>query len=608
MIFLGIALFFGVLYFAITRRPILSVVIFLVNLFLSWVGMPTLNYGFPGIIVLGALNGALISVGAYRYAGDFEFEVNKKSVMWCGIGIFGVFFLFGLFIIPILTSWSLFHADAYRNLIGPVSQGTFSTDTSPVDITQVRNVDQELAARLADKRLGEDTALGSQVEVGTMNIQQIKGRLFWVGPLNHSGFFRWWSNSQGTPGYVMVSATDDRDVRLVRKLGEKNINLKYNMGNFWNDNIKRYLYNNGFSTVGLTDYTFEIDNEGNPFWVVTIFEKKIGYNGNDAVGVVLLNAQTGEIKKYSIDEAPKWVDRIQPEKLVTNQLNDWGYYIHGWLNPSNKDRLKVTPGMSLVYGKDGNSYWYTGMTSVGADEGTVGFVLINTRTKEARLYKQAGATETAAMSSAQGAVQEKQYVATFPILYNVSSLPTYFMTLKDNAGLVKRMAFVSVENYSVFGIGQTVREALREYRKAMMSRGNAIAPDSIVSRHKVIAEVLRIAIEPGSRGATFYLLLRGHEQKLFVGSSELSPEILITQKGDPVQISFDEGGGQLVDMASFDNLNLQLQKTAAQQAAEDRTHEARKRQRDRQAGQNAEAEWENLTPAQKSELMKQNKN
>jgi len=570
---------------------------------MGWLWLPTIKYGFGDILFIGALNGLFIFLSAWKVE-DGDLQVSKKGNMWLGASMACFFLVFGLFVLPIVTSWGLFHSKAYRDLIGDVKQGTFSTDTSPMDISQIRIVDQKLAARLADKRLGEDTALGSQVEVGTMNIQQVNGRLFWVGPLNHIGFFRWWNNPQGTPGYVMVSATDERDVRLMRKINGKDIRLKYNMGNYWNDDIKRYLYENGFYNVGLTDFTFEVDDENNPFWVITIFEKKVGYLGDDAVGVVILNAQSGEIKKYSIDEAPKWVDRIQPESLVTDQLNDWGDFVHGWLNLSQKDRLEVTPGMSLVYGKDGSSYWYTGMTSIGSDEGTVGFILVNTRTKETRFYKQAGATETAAMESAEGAVQEKEYKANFPILYNVGGYPTYFLTLKDNAGLVKAMSFISVENYSVLGIGQTVREALREYHRTMMSRGNSVVPDSVVSRNSVIGEILRVGMEPSSGGATFYFLLKDQESKLFVGSAGLSSEILITQKGDRVKITFSEGGGQLVDMVTFDNLEIQLQKKPEQKTADERIQERQQRDIENQTGQNAQAKWENMTPAQKDELMR----
>jgi len=521
--------------------------------------------------------------------------------MAAGIAMLGIGLLWAA-IIPLFTTWGIMHAEAYRNLIGEVQDGIFSTDTAPVDITQVRTVDQSLASRLADKRLGEDMALGSQVNVGTMRIQQVKGRLYWVGPLDHSGFFKWRSNSKGTPGYMMVSATNERDVKLVQAIDGEKIFLRYNAGNYWGDSLPRYLYNNGYMTKGLTDYTFEIDDEGYPYWVITHYQKRVGFAGEDAVGVVAVNARNGEIKEYSIEDAPTWIDRIQPEDIITTQLNDWGKYVHGWPNWSGKDKLKTTKGMSLVYGGDGKSYWYTGITSVGADEGTVGFVLINTRTKEARMYRQAGATEVAAMGSAQGAVQEKGYNATFPVLYNISGVPTYFTTLKDDAGLVKLMSWVSVEDYNIVGIGKTTKEAIRNYRRSLMTKGNDIAPDGAVERLTASGKVLRI----GKDDSNYYFLIGGHEQKLFVGSVDLSPEIVVTMVGDEVKVQYDEGGNEIVDMANFDNTLINLQKTEDQKVVDERTEKVRKERRQERVDQNADSAWEDLTPEQKRALLKKN--
>ena len=48
------------------------------------------------------------------------------------------------------------------------------------------------------------------------------------------------------------------------------------------------------------------------------------------------------------------------------------------------------------------------------------------------------------MTTAEGKVQEKNYQATFPVMYNILGKPTYVMSLKDKAGLVKMVSFVSV--------------------------------------------------------------------------------------------------------------------------------------------------------------------
>ncbi|PID51820.1 MAG: hypothetical protein CR972_05205 [Candidatus Moraniibacteriota bacterium] len=462
----------------------------------------------------------------------------------------------------------------------------------------MRRVNQSLARRLAEKRLGEDLGLGSVVAVGEMSIQKVEDDLCWVGPLNHSGFFKWWSNGSGTPGYVVVSSTNENDVKLVREIEGEPLNMKYNFGAFWNDNPKRHLYNHGYATVGLTDWTFEIDDSGRPYYVVTVYQKTIGCFGANATGVAVLDVQTGEITPYSIEDAPKWIDRIQPESFVTAQLNYWGRYVHGWFNSimAKKDVLKTTKGMSLVYGDDSNSYWYTGIQSAGSDDGTVGFVLVNTRTKKVKMYRQAGATETAAMESAEGAVQEKGYHATCPILYNVVGRPTYFMTLKDDAGLVKASAFVSVENYNIVGVAVTARQAERNYRRALLGNGNDLAFGDSIASYSVTGDVLRIAQENTSTGTIYYVLVSGQENKLFAVSGGISPEIFITKPGDKISVSFDDSGNAIVDISKFDNLSIDLQKTTKQIGVEKRFEAAREEARESRTEQNVDAKQQEMTP------------
>mgnify|MGYP000473348581 FL=1 len=190
--------------------------------------------------------------------------------------------------------------------------------------------------------------MGSQVELGHFCIQKIQNELYWVAPLLHSGFFKWINNSEGTAGYVMVSATNERDVKLVQQIDGKPLKIKYQPSAYFQSEIHRHAYLNGYSTIGLTDFTFEINDEGKPFWVITTYDKTIGFSGNNATGVLVVDAQNGAIQEYSIANTPKWVDRIQPLDFIEDQLNDWGTLIHGYFNFSNEDKLQITEGMTLV--------------------------------------------------------------------------------------------------------------------------------------------------------------------------------------------------------------------------------------------------------------------
>ena len=523
----------------------------------SYISFPVLNYGFSELAIVLLF----FSIPFFTmYFGKSFVRPNDKPILKTIMAI-GVVAGFYAIVWAALVSWSIFRANDYRDLIGEIKIGeSFASEVAPVSTENIRVVDEQVAQRLGDKVMGEKASLGSQTYLGDFHIQKVKDKLYWVAPLLHSGFLKWLTNLEGTPGYVMVSATNERDVKLVQQVNGKQINLKYQTSAYAFDDLHRHVYFNGYMTKGLTDFTFEIDDGGNPFWVLTQYKKKVGFLGNDAVGVVVVNAQNGEIQNYSIADAPLWIDRIQPENFIETQLDDWGEFVHGYFNFSNKDKLTTTPGMSLVYGEDNRSYWYTGLTSVGADEGTVGFVLVDTRTKEAKLYRQTGATEYAAQRSAEGKVQEKGYYSSFPITYNINGVPTYVMSLKDNSGLIKMMALVSVQDYTIVGAADNLQEALREYKSSLNSVGNSIRPTSESKLNEIKGRVLRVAEDVNGGTTFYYLLLNNEPNKLFVASSSVSQELPITQAGDSVTVFYDEAMQSIVDIMSFDNLEIGLDK------------------------------------------------
>lgn len=296
--------------------------VLIAGLVLVYMYMPTVNFGFTGFAVL-----LMVLTGIWVVLNNpFSVIQSQNNTPTIKIGKPGKvsFILLAVLaayitIVPAITSWALFHTDEYRNLIGKVeTESNLSSHMLPISIDKIRVVDQSLAQLLGDKVLGSQSALGSQVVLGNFNIQKVNNDLYWVAPLLHSGFFKWQKNMQGTNGYVMVNACNERDVKLVQEIGGKKVYVKYQSEAYFFSNLQRYLYFHGYWNVGLTDYSFEIDDAGTPYWVVTKYKKTIGFNGEEARGVVIVNAQTGEIKDYTVENTPKWVDRIQPGEFIEN--------------------------------------------------------------------------------------------------------------------------------------------------------------------------------------------------------------------------------------------------------------------------------------------------
>ena len=541
-------------------RKISGFVFLLVLGFLLFYGnLPVLNYGFTGfafILLVIAVVAVLFSTG-YAIAGKTsQIKIVSKPNRFLVFTV--LVLLVYCIVLPFATSLKMFRSDSYQKLIGEVKNGQKITNhIAPISIDKIRVVDEELAHLLGEKILGSQPALGSQVELGDFCIQKVNNNLYWVAPLLHSGFFKWFNNQEGTAGYVMVSATNERDVRLVQNVAGKAIKIKYQQGAYFQSDIHRHVYFNGNATIGLADFSFEIDDAGNPYWIITKYAKKVGFSGKEAIGTLVVDAQTGAMRSFTIAKTPKWVDRIQPLEFIEDQLNDWGEYVHGYWNFSNADKLQITEGLTLVYGKDSKSYWYTGLTSVGKDESAVGFVLVDTRTKETTFYKQGGATEFAAQSSAQGKVQEKGYKASLPIPYNINNIPTYVMTLKDDGGLVKMFAMVAISDYTIVGVGNTMRETLTSFKNVYNMADNKINPNSVSNKKSLKSVVTRIQNDVKNGNSFYYFKVKDYPN-IFVGSSQISNQLPVTIVGDSIKISFDVDLEEVIDVSSFENINLKL--------------------------------------------------
>ena len=209
----------------------------------------------------------------------------------------------------------------------------------------------------------------------------------------------------------------------------------------------------------------------------------------------------------------------------------------------------------MLYGKDNKSYWYTGLTSVGKDESAVGFVLVDTRTKETTFYKQSGATEIAAQGSAEGKVQEKGYKSSIPIPYNINNIPTYVMTLKDDGGLVKMYAMVAISDYTIVGVGNSMRETLTSFKSVYNMTGSKINTSGLSDKKMLKSVITRIQNDV-KNGNSFYYFTTKDYPNIFVGSSQISNQLPLTTIGDSIKVTFDVDNEEVIDVSTFENKSM----------------------------------------------------
>lgn len=522
--------------------------------FLKYLGWLITAYIVVGIFL--AFNSKLIldfTLSSFYIVGIFVvvtavyafFIFNKKYGL--AAVIVAVIYILSLVVFSPIVSYK-----AHRELIGNIEGVEFSNEIEHIDLKQLPTIDKEVAYKLADKKLGEIPSLGSQVTIGDLTLQSVGGQLYYVAPLEHSSLFKWFTNREGTTGYIKISATNESDVQLVTEVNGKDIKIKYLESAYLFSDLHRAAYIKDMK-AGHTDFTFELDDEGNPYWVVTRYDNAIGITEAKATGVLVLDAETGESNIYGIEDAPKWIDRIQPDRYIKNYIDKWGELVHGVFNFSDKDKLKSTDGMNLIFNND-ECYYFTGVTSVGNDEGLVGFTLTNTRTGETNLYKTSGATETASMKSAQGKVQQYGYTATLPYLINIQNEPTYFMTLKDSNGLVKQYAMVNVRNYNIVGVGDSLQSTLNKYLEGLTNTN--ISLEGSNSEETLEGEIERIGLVVKDGTSIYDIRIKGNDN-IFSVSTETSREVALSSVGDKIVVKFIKvGDGKFILTNSFENISL----------------------------------------------------
>ena len=466
------------------------------------------------------------------------FKTGWSVPFFIGVGIIVICFLFSVFTSP------LFMANDYRKLITVHDNQTFSEQVENYNQMQIPVVDKELAKKLGDKKLGEDN-YGSQYNVGDYYMIHHENNLYWIAPIEYNGFFEW-ANQQTSPGYVMINAIDQSDVKIVKQ------QLKYVDSAYLWDDLNRNNYFNNMFAWRANEAHLELTDEGEPRFVETVYANKIGItNGTDVIGVIVTNPLTGETEYFDYLDAPTWINHIIPEEIIVEQLSYWGNYVHGFFNSifAKKDVLEVSTGLNYIL-SNGNMYLQTGMTSIGSDESIVGVMLVDMRTKVAEFCRIGGATEYAAAQSAIGKDQEKRYSASDPIMINLDGTPTYFSMLKDDEGLVKRYAYVNVSDYRLVSTAETQASALIEYKKLIQN-------DATENYEQCVIAVIKQVTVSGN--TVYYIKFnangtQGFEDRVFSAPISLSPSLPFLNAGDTIYIKYDFNHG-LYEISSLSLTN-----------------------------------------------------
>lgn len=528
--------------------PIIGVAALIAAFIYYYITLPAINIHSSGfwLFLMGAVAVVMV-IYVLRKAGKeiFTFGVasmhfslkDYPALKWLGILFLLLLVVYG---IGTLLSSPVINAKQYQQLM-TVETRNFSEDIEEADYRSIPLLDKDSAALLGDRKMGSLVDMVSQFEVADdytqINYNNVPVR---VTPLVYASPIKWLTNQRnGIPAYIRIDMTTQDTECVMLEEG-----IKYSKSEYFNRNLYRHIRFRFPTYIFGDQLFFEIDDNGVPYWVCPVKKFNIGLFGGETVGrVVLVNAVTGECTDYAVEDVPTWIDKVYSAELLMQLYDYYGMYQHGFFNSilGQRDCLVTTDGYNYL-ALDDDVWVYTGITSVNGDQSNVGFVLMNQRTMETRYYEVEGATELSAMSSAEGQVQNLGYRASFPLLLNIADEPTYFMALKDDAGLVKKYAMVNVQKYQWVAIGDTIEECEKDYKELLSTNG--IVSQSQGERLEISGAIELIAPVVIDGSTHYYIGITGSDELFDVDVSDEGLYGIVRYKeGDRISLVYTENYG-----------------------------------------------------------------
>ena len=518
-----------------------------------YVMLPPLNprakeFYYYLVLVVGSFIVFLFLLSRASTQPEYTPYVKQKSLI-PGI-IIGVVVAF--FAVAWAFSSPFFQAKRYSQILSVNEDGNFIQDIQEANFAAIPKLDEDVAKATAGRTLGDLADYVSQFVVSESTTQiNYREKPVRVVGLGYADLIKWLTNTRdGLPGYVIVDMANEKSefIRLENK-------IRYTDTEHFGKLLKRHLRFH-FPTYMFGDPNFEIDDDNNPYWIVPRMTKTIGLlGGEDVIGIVLVDAVTGECSQYNMDEVRgreglQWIDRVYRADLLTTQYNFHGKYAGGFWNSILGQRgvKQATDGFSYI-AKDDDVFMYTGVTSATGDNSIIGFILVNQRSKDAVFYQMKGATESSAKDAAKGLVQAEGYDATFPLLINISGQPTYFLSLLDSSKVVQGYSMVNVDQYNKIKVwAKSLSACTNAYVQALKDNGinadninvpdNVDTPDLNKQEQSVTGKIADIRSAVISGNTTYYIQLEGADA-FYRTAANVNELAALLNKGDEVTIIYD---------------------------------------------------------------------
>jgi hypothetical protein len=477
-------------------------------------------------------------------------------------------------LITISTTWFDGNAKALA-AIPHVIEEPSSTPLPPTDVNHIVLVTQGVASYLGQQVLaGNGQNLGSVYHTNEeeYTLQSVKGHLYWIAPLVYNNV---WANigRWETPGYVQVDAEDPNSPPQLKT----GFHLRYLPDAILNQDLIRHVYLSGYTNGDLADPTLEVNDDGTPYFTISLMQPTRGFTGEVVKQVLLVDPQSGDITTYAPDKVPDWVDRIIPADTVNDYLTWWGKYKRApWFNPSGAgQQAPATDTPELVYNQVDLPVWLVPMTSNnGTDNSSTGIMLFDTKDMIGRFYplNGLGATANVETTFKSNPANIRNYDVGNVQLYQIYNEPTWvatFVQKNDFGGSFQAVGIVDARHLNGANVimASTKSEALAQYAQWLADNNVAgTTPTPSGKSVTLTGRVTRINAAT-ERGTTVYSMLLDGQTHIFKGGLALSPELPLVQPGDTVTVTFLDTQETVVTLTAFSDSSIHVGGTLPTPAA-----------------------------------------
>ncbi|GCE03992.1 hypothetical protein [Dictyobacter aurantiacus] len=500
-------------------------------------------------------------------------KVSRRSI---AAGIFGlivvaVFGIAATLLINIFTTWFDGNAKALAAIPHVTMQS--APNLPPTDAGHIVLVSQSIASYKGQQILGSTGQnLGSayQLNPDSYTLQSINHHLYYVAELSYNNLFVNLSNPV-TPGFVMVDAEDPQQAPQLHT--DTQSTIRYLPGALLNQDLLRHVYLSGYTYGRLVDPTLELDDSLHPYWTISLMQPSRGYTGDVLSKVLLVDAHTGDIKEYSPQNVPAWVDRVMPAETVSQYLSWWGlYHAAPWFNPSGLGQQSPASAPELLYNNVDQPVWLIPMSSASSnDNSSTGVFLFDTHKNEASFY-----SKSAGLGIGDNVTKTFQSTRANIRGYNVSSVQLYQIYNTPTWVAIYTQSTASGDIFQAVGLvdarelnGNNVQfdpdlgSGLRDYQQWLTSQGSSGNSGGSTSGQIQTAsgKVQRISSVQQGTSTIYYLQIAG-QPYIFTANLSLSPKLPLVQTGDTVTVTYSGASGTVVNLKTFDDTTINLGATA----------------------------------------------